>query len=76
MTQLFADGDAHPIGAGPVFPGVEYKIGIGLSGGGIQPPEDMIQFQAAGKFHSIPSLKRQNKTVQKTRQARGNGSSG
>ena len=53
MTQLFADGDAHPVGAGPVLPGVEYQIRIGLSGGGIQPPEYVVQFQAAGKFHSI-----------------------
>ena len=56
MTQLFADGNAHPVGAGPVLPGVENHNGIGLSGGGIQPPEYVIKLQAAGKFHILTSL--------------------
>ena len=69
MTQFLTDGDAHPIGAGPVLPGIEYQIGIGLSGGGIQPPEYVIELQAAGKLHNIPPHQQKSKTLKQGRLA-------
>ena len=71
MTQLFADGDAYPIGTSPIFPGVENHQAVGVARGGVKPPEDVIQFQAAGKFHGIssggmPFRNRSSKTSQKT----------
>ena len=47
MPQLFADGDAHPIGICPVLPGIQHKIAVCLPAGTIQPLKNVIQFQTA-----------------------------
>ena len=52
MPQLFADGDAHPIGVCPILPGIQHKIAVCLPVGPIQPLKNVIQFQRTGKFHS------------------------
>ena len=44
-----------------VASGVKHQIAVGLPGSGIEPPENMIQFQRHGKFHSFLP-----KTVPKT----------
>ena len=62
LAQLFADGDAHPIGIGPVFPCVQHQKSIAEAVGVIQPFENVIEFQRTGKFHKIIPLKSQNQT--------------
>ena len=47
MTQLFADGDTHPIGVCPILPGVQNEIAVCLPVGTIQPLKDVIEFQTA-----------------------------
>ena len=37
LTQLFADGNAHPIGGGAVLAGIEYQTGVCLSAGAVKP---------------------------------------
>ena len=51
LTQLFTNSNPYPIGSGPILSGVEHKIRIGMTGGGIEPPEYVIEFQCAGKLH-------------------------
>ena len=58
VAQLFTHSHTYPIGIHAVFSGVKHQIPIGVSGGGIKPPENMIQFQCAGKFHNVPLKKR------------------
>ena len=53
MTQLFADGDAHPIGGSPVFPGVENEHAIGTAIGAIKPLKYVVKLQRAGIFHTF-----------------------
>ena len=55
MTQLFADGDAHPIGGSPVFPGVEDDHAIGTAVGAIKPLKYVVKLQRAGIFHKNSS---------------------
>ena len=50
MTQLFADGDAHPIGVRPIPPGIQHKAGIGMSSGVIEPFKNMIQLLKTIRF--------------------------
>ena len=45
LTQLFADGNAHPIGVGAVAPGIEYKMAVGLPGSPIQSLEYVVELQ-------------------------------
>ena len=56
MSQLFAGGDAHPIGGSAVGSGIKYQIPVGMAGGGIETPENMIQLQCIGKLHNISPL--------------------
>jgi hypothetical protein len=51
LALLLADSNAHPIGGRAILPGIENQIAVGLTTRVIQPPEDVIQFQRAGKFH-------------------------
>ena len=55
MPQLFADGDAHPIGGSPVFPGVEDDHAIGTAIGAIKPLKYVVKLQRAGIFHKNSS---------------------
>ena len=45
MPQLFAYGNAYPVGGGSVLPGVEHQTAVSLTVGVIKPPENVIQFQ-------------------------------
>jgi hypothetical protein len=67
MPQLFADGNAHPVGVGPIPPGVDHQAGIGLSGSAVKPLEDMVQFQRTGKFHRNSSKKAREMAGRKDR---------
>ena len=51
LAQLFADGDAHTVFPRLILTGVEHQIAVGIAGGGVQAPKDMVQFQSTGKFH-------------------------
>ena len=51
VAQLLADGNAHPIAAQAVAPGVQDHIAIGKALGVIKALEYVVQFQAAGKLH-------------------------
>ena len=62
FAQLFADSDAYPVGACPVFPCLKHKISVAETVGVIQPFENVIEFQRTGKFHKIIPLKSQNQT--------------
>ena len=44
VSQFFTHGNAHPIGGSAVRSCIKHKEPIGMTGGGIKPPEDMIQF--------------------------------
>ena len=44
MPQLFADGDAHPIGGRPVGSGVKHKASVCLTLGAVKPLKDVIEF--------------------------------
>ena len=45
MTQLLADGNAHPIGVGAVASGIEYQMAVGLTGSPVKPLENVVKFQ-------------------------------
>ena len=45
LAQLFADGNAHPVGVRAVFPGIEYQIPVCLSAGPVQPLKDVVEFE-------------------------------
>ena len=47
MTQLFADGDAHPVHAGAVASGVEHQKPVRLPGGAVKPLKNVIPLQSA-----------------------------
>ena len=51
MAQLLADGNAHPIAAQAVAPGVQDHIAISKALGVVKALEYVVQFQAAGKLH-------------------------
>ena len=53
LTQLFADSNANTVALRPVFSRVQHEITVGLPVATIQPLEDVIQFQTAGKLHPI-----------------------
>lgn len=53
ISQLFAGSDPHPIGGRTIGLGIKHQISIGMSGGGIEAPENMIQLQRTGKFHTV-----------------------
>ena len=53
MSQLFAGGNAHPIGGSAVRSTVKHQVTVGMTGGGVQPPKNMIQLQRTGKFHTV-----------------------
>ena len=44
FTQLFADGNAHPIGAGAVASGIEYQTAVCLSARLVKTLEYVIEF--------------------------------
>ena len=51
VAQLLADGNAHPIAAQAVAPGVQDHIAIGKALSVVKALEYVVQFQAAGKLH-------------------------
>ena len=57
MPQLLAGGDAYAVLTQTVGPGIEHQIPVGKAFGGIEPAENVIQFQRAGKFHTLPPCK-------------------
>ena len=44
LAQFFADGDANTVFPRLIFAGVENQITVGIAGGGIQAPENVVQF--------------------------------
>ena len=55
LTQLFAYGDAHPILPGPVAPGVEHDVPVGLPSRPVEPLKYVVELQRTGIFHdAIP----------------------
>ena len=54
MAQLFTGGDAHPIHTQAVGSGVKHQHSVGKTLGSIEPAENVLQFQRAGKFHTLP----------------------
>jgi hypothetical protein len=55
VAQLLAGGDAHPVHAQPIAPGIEDHVGISIAVGGIEPAEYVIELQTAGKLHTNSS---------------------
>ena len=43
LTQLFADGNAHPIGGGAILSGIEYQMAIGLPAGSVKTLEYVVE---------------------------------
>ena len=43
FAQLFADGNAHPIGGSAIFSGIEHQMGVRLSAGLVKALEYVVE---------------------------------